>query len=334
MNNYKIINSSNILENLEHYRSKKICAMVKSNAYGHGIAQIVEILEQKVEIFGVVSVEEALAVRKRTSKPILICSKVTDFKTCKKHHFDVMVDDEQDLRRAYENGLGDSLHLKINVGMNRFGVKSNFALRGIDKFLENRNIRLKSIYTHFPRTYDKKSTEQSYRIFEDFLTQISQSQSVPICFGGSGIFDYNFDYDILRVGLGLYGYGEKGLLPVMKILSRVSKIFYAKKGEYVGYGTAFKVTKGSFFAVVPVGYGDGLRRCLSGNFKVKIYGKSYRSVGNICMDAFFVKVDGSVGVGDEVEVMADAEIFAQKAKTIPYEILTGFSNFRGKTIIV
>ena len=160
------------------------------------------------------------------------------------------------------------------------------------------------------------------------------TQKCPICFGGSGIFDYDFNFDILRLGIGLYGYGNKNLKPVMSIKSYVCKIFYAKKGEFVGYGKKYRVAKDGFFAVVPVGYGDGLRRNLSGKFCVKIGGKIFRAVGNICMDAFFVKIDETVRVGDEVEIMENAQNFAKKCGTISYEILTGFSNFRGKTIVL
>ena len=83
-----------------------------------------------------------------------------------------------------------------------------------------------------------------------------------------------------------------------------------------------------------MGYGDGLRRNMSGKFEVFINGKKRKTTGNICMDAFFVEVDESVSIGDEVVVMADAEYMAKKSETISYEILTGFSNFRGKTKIV
>jgi alanine racemase len=132
----------------------------------------------------------------------------------------------------------------------------------------------------------------------------------------------------------MYGYGRAGLLPIMRIESFVEKIFYASAGEHIGYGTKFEVKRDGFYAIVPVGYGDGLRRNLSGKFYVSINGIKYKSVGNICMDAFFVKVDKNVKVGDKVVVMENAEQFAKKINTISYEILTGFSNFRGKTEII
>lgn len=332
MRNFKYINHDNLISNINHFKSKKICAMVKSNAYGHGLREIVKLIDEHVDMFGVVSVEEAVKVRELTELPILICSKVDDYKTCRKNKIDVMVDDENDLMDCLKKDMRQSIHLKINCGMNRFGVKSPLAMRLINDVLEYEKIKLKSIYTHFSCTDNKKITKNEEKNFQMLRSEITQN--APICFGGSGIFDYDFDFDILRLGIGMYGYGDKNLKPVLKICSYVSKVFFASKGEKIGYGTHFFAHRDTFFAIVPVGYGDGLRRNMSGKFEVFINGKKRKTTGNICMDAFFVEVDESVSIGDEVVVMADAEYMAKKSETISYEILTGFSNFRGKTKIV
>lgn len=332
MKNFKYINHDNLISNINHFKSKKICAMVKSNAYGHGLREIVKLIDEHVDMFGVVSVEEAVKVRELTELPILICSKVDDYKTCRKNKIDVMVDDENDLMDCLKKDMRQSIHLKINCGMNRFGVKSPLAMRLINDVLEYEKIKLKSIYTHFSCTDNKKITKNEEKNFQMLRSEITQN--APICFGGSGIFDYDFDFDILRLGIGMYGYGDKSLKPVLKICSYVSKVFFASKGEKIGYGTHFFAHSDTFFAIAPVGYGDGLRRNMSGKFEVFINGKKRKTTGNICMDAFFVEVDESVSIGDEVVVMADAEYMAKKSETISYEILTGFSNFRGKTKIV
>ncbi|MGN1200840.1 MAG: alanine racemase [Candidatus Caccovivens sp.] len=331
MENIKFINSVNLFANLRKYSNKKICAMVKSNAYGHGLVEMVSLLENHVDYFGVVNVDEAVAVRKRTGKPVLVCSKVQDFKKCKKYQLDVMVDDENDLRVCHQLGI-EGVHLKINSGMNRFGVKGFMNTKLINDFIEENHIALRSISTHFSDTANRRKTIKQYQKFLELQSEISQN--VPFCFGGSGVMNYPFKFDIIRVGIGMYGYGDKSALPVMSINSYVEKVFYAKKGEFIGYGKKYRVKHEGFFAVVPVGYGDGLRRNLSGKFYVRINGFEYESVGNICMDAFFIKIDPSVKEGDVVEVLWDAEELAQKSKTISYEILTGFSEFRGKTQII
>lgn len=331
MKNLKIIQNENLIHNINQFKSKQICAMVKSNAYGHGIKEIVKQIEDVVDLFGVVSVEEAKLVRNLTEKRILICAKTEEFSICKKNNFELIVDDELSLKNAVKSGLGESLHLKINCGMNRFGIKSTLNAKMINDFLETQKINLKSICTHFPYTQNKFSTQKHYESFLRIRSEITQN--APNCFGGSGIIKYPFEFDIIRLGIGMYGYGQKNLKPVMKIQSYVSKIFHTKKGDFVGYGKKYKSPCNATFAIVPVGYGDGLRRNLSGNFSVKINNKKFSSVGNICMDCFFVKVDETVKVGDSVEVLSNAEKFAKISNTISYEILTGFSTLRGQTMI-
>ena len=206
MENRKILKRESLQHNLRHFCSKKLCAMVKCNAYGHGIGEVVSAVENEVESFGVVSEKEALMVRKFTQKPILICAKVKDFKLCKKHGFEVIVEDELDLRKCLDLGLKNSLHLKLDCGMNRFGLKSELNAQLINKLLEEEKVLLKSICTHFPCTSNKHLTMQNYQEFMKLRSHIMQD--AKLCFGGSGILKFPFDFDVLRLGIGMYGFGE------------------------------------------------------------------------------------------------------------------------------
>lgn len=329
MENFKLLSHKNLLDNLQAFSSKKICAMVKSNAYGHGLEEIVKILDGKVNYFGVANVEEGVRVRRHTNSPILVVGKVQDFKRSKRYGLEFMVDGETDLKTAIAFNVSNLCHLKINCGMNRFGVSSELNMKILDNILSDNGVVLKSVYTHFPNTQNRKQTCASYQKF--LALKFKLSQNPPVCFGGSEIVDYPFKFDMLRLGIGLYGYGRKGLEPVMKILSFVCETMYVKSGEFIGYGQIYQVEHDGIFAVVPVGYGDGLQRRLGGRIYVRINGKKFPVVGNICMDVFFARVDETVKVGDKVEVMDDAEVFAKKLGTISYEVLTGFSNFRGVT---
>lgn len=329
MINKKIIKKENLFHNLSMYLNKKVCAMIKADAYGHGLSTIVKLLNDKVDYFGVANEIEGCKARKFTTKPILIVGKAHNLELCKKNNLEIMVDDKETIEKAAKLGLG--MHLKINCGMNRFGISSFLSARVINRYLEDNKIGLKSIFCHFSNTNNRKQTTCQYGTFLRLRKCIKQD--VPICFGGSNIVDYPFEFDMVRVGIGLYGYERKGLSPVMGIKSKVVKIFYVHKGEYVGYGKKYKVKKNRYFAIVPVGYGDGLFRALSGKFSVKIGKKTYKSVGNICMDMFFVKIDNTVKVGDEVVVFDDANAFSQKLNTISYEVLTNFSKIRADTIV-
>ena len=326
MENFKYLDIDALKYNLSCYSSKNICLMVKANAYGHGIEEIVKFSSKYVEAFGVVNIKEALKVRALTKKRIIIFAPVVDFKLCHEFNIEFMIENEDELRKAIIYECTNLLHLAINTGMNRFGTKSEIVLKNISNILKENNIELKSIYTHFSDTNDRKRTKKQYNKFCALRNLIKQN--VPICFGGSKIYNYNFSFDMLRLGIGAYGY-EQNKLKVMTISSHIIKKFYSKKGEYIGYGKKYQVRKNSFFGVVQIGYADGLTRKKKKKFTVIINGKKYKSVGNICMDAFFVKIDENVNVGDEVVVLRDASYLAKKAKTITYEILTNFSNLRG-----
>ncbi len=331
MNNVKLIKKNNLLQNLNVYKAKKVCAMIKANAYGHGIKEIVGILDGRVDYFGVANAEEGRFARKHTKTPILVVGKTEDFEKCKANNLEIMVESVEDVKRAVGHGLKDNLHLKINCGMNRYGVSESGGLKKICQLLKEYDVGLKSVCTHFSNTDDREQTLCQYKRFLELKQGI---ENIQVCLGGSGVIDYDFDYDMIRVGIGLYGYERAGLLPVMEIRSKVLKVVFVKQGEYVGYGKKYRATTDGFYAVVPVGYADGLKRCLSGKFSVFIDGKRYKSVGNICMDVFFVRVDSKVKIGSEVVVANDMASLAKKANTISYEVLTGFSNLRGKTKIV
>ena len=328
--NFKLINKENLIFNISKIKGKKICLMVKANAYGHGIKEVVKSANDYVWGYGVVNIDEAILVRKYTRKRIIIFAPTKDYELCRLNKIEFFIDSELGLKEAISNNCPNLIHLAINVGMNRYGTKSEIELKHINNLLIDNKIKLKSIYTHFPITDNNLKTCREYKNFLMLRNIISQNS--PICFGGSNVRNYDFNFDILRLGIDAYGYG-KDMKKVMKIVSKVVKINFVKKDEFVGYGKKYKERFGNYIAVVPIGYGDGLMRGLSNKFKVKINGVNYQVVGNICMDCFFVKVDKSVKVGDFVEVMFDADYLAKKIKTIPYEILTNFSLLRGKTLI-
>lgn len=331
MENLKIIDKTKLLHNLEVFNTKKICAMVKANAYGHGLEEIVKILDGKVAMFGVANVEEGKRVRRVSQIPILVAGKVFDYDACKDFNLDFFVGDELDLMNAIYHGLNQNCHLKIDCGMHRFGVDEQSKAKRIKEIALAENVVFKTICTHFSQTDNKIVTKKQYQKF--LLIKNIFDNSIPVCLGGSGVIDYGFEYDFLRVGIGLYGY-EKNCSPILSLQSYVCEVKYVKAGEYVGYGSKYRVKSGGFYAIVPIGYGDGLKRCLGGRIEVEIGGKLFSVVGNICMDACFVKVDENIEVGQDVKFVFDAQKCAEKSNTISYEILTGLSSFRGKTIVI
>lgn len=162
MRNVKIIDKNRLLLNLKNFQNRKICAMVKANAYGHGLNEIVEILKDKVDCFGVSNEDEGVCVRELTPKPILLCSKVDDFEKCKQSNLEFFVESGNDVENAVKLGLRHNCHLKINCGMNRYGEDDECELKKLDNLFEKHKIKLKSICTHFSNTSDKIQTKKQY----------------------------------------------------------------------------------------------------------------------------------------------------------------------------
>lgn len=368
----KIVSKTKLLHNVDLIKSVlrpncRLCAMVKANAYGHGLRNVVEMLKDDVDFFGVANLTEALEVKKISNqKDVLIVGRTSDFeKTIKneisfaivsKEQFDKLLEFLHNYAKINNESLYEKtkIHIKINCGMNRFGINKLSEFSYIYKQSMKFNIKVEGVFTHFPCVENVAIFEKQKLFFNRFLKEIPNNQNPIIHIGGSGVIfepnskksvyqlpNYFVDYNMVRVGILLYGYGDKGKLKnlkhAMKIVSKVVNILNVKKGEYVGYGTNFKAKSDMKIAVVPVGYADGLSRAYGevGYLKVVIKKDNKKIkikcpiVGKICMDLTMINITNiDVQIGDEVIVLDDADMMARKLKTISYEILTNFSKIR------
>lgn len=320
--NIKFIDEKNLEKNLQRFSSKKVCAMVKANAYGHGLEEIVAFLCDKVEYFGVCCFEEALLVRRLCQTKILICAPVSRFLECKENNFEFIVEDIQSLEKVKKMHMLVFAHIKINSGMNRFGFgfDDKKTLSKVKKICKGEKIA--GLCTHFSSLNDEGKAKKEYQNFlkaKNFLKFNCQ-----IHFGGSDVIDFEFDFEMIRCGIGLYL--QKGS-QVMKIFSKVQKILNLKDGA-VGYDGGYVVEKPCKIAVLPIGYADGLVKSFSGCF-VEICNHKCPIIGNICMDACFALVTGiDVKVGDFANVLCDVFQVAQNANLSNYEVMTLFNNLR------
>lgn len=368
----KIILKNKLLNNVRIIKSRlnsscKLCAMVKANAYGHGLKEIVEILKNNVDFFGVANLHEALKVKYITnSSNILIVGRTSNlletiqndisFAIISKEQFEELLNFLHNYAKTYEVDLSSKvkIHIKINCGMNRFGINKLSEFKYIYKQAMKNNIQVEGVFTHFPCIENKLIYEKQKMFFNMFLKEIPNNQNPIVHIGGSGVIlkrknkkqiynlpNIDINFNMVRVGILLYGYGDDGLLkglkPVMKIESKIVNIIDVKKGEYVGYGTNFKAKTDMKIAVVPVGYADGLPRSFNTDGYLKVVceedGKkashNCKITGNICMDLTMIDVTAiNAKVGDRVIVLSDADSMARKLKTISYEILTNFSKLR------
>ena len=337
-----ILKKDNLISNINYAKSikdGKICFMVKANAYGHGVEEVVRISQDYVDYYGVSNQKEGELVRKISDKPVIVFGKCDDYFYCmaNKIEFAVMsFAQAKEIVKIYRNsGVKPLMHVCINSGMNRYGVKENVNVKKIVSLLEKNNLSLAGVYTHFSSlSTDERYTEKQWEKFQGVLQLIPNEWNVITHIGGGGTIHRDYKVDMFRVGLLCYGYGDDNLSPVMEVRSQIVDIQKVKKGEHIGYLCGFTAEKDMLIGTIPLGYGDGLPRKLSNNFSVKINNKKAEVVGNICMDAFMVRLDGvKCKIGEEVVVMANATELKCKLQTTEYEVLTNFTKFRGDRVI-
>ena len=336
------LNKENLLHNvtaLEQIAGGKLCVMVKANAYGHGAKEIVEMLDGRVEYFGVSNQSEAEELREITNSNLIVFGACEDYESCLHKNISFALlsfNHAKDMIKLYKKTrIKPRMHLCINSGMNRYGVREKDEFLKIIKLLNKNNIILEGIYTHFSSlTTDKNYTERQYKIFEALVRLLPSKETLVHIGGGMTIFT-DYKADLHRVGLEVYGYGNDLVKPVLSAESEIVDIQNVKRGEYIGYLCGYTAQKDMKIATIPLGYGDGLPRKLSNKLEVKIKDKMVKTVGNICMDAFMVDVSEiKCNKGDKVLILENASLIAPLIESTEYEVLTNLSKFRGKRKII
>lgn len=325
--NLKIIDTNKILKNLEKFSSKQVCAMVKANAYGFGLQDMVLLLRDKVSYFGVASLDEALAVRQLApDNNILIVGKTFDFAGCKDNDIEYAITDVTDALYAIPHS---QVHLKIDSGMHRLGFSTHDQMQKAISILQEKEVEIKGIYTHFATLdCDDAYFSQQLDNFRNFLSVLPTNIQPIVHVGGSFAIEKNIpEAQMIRIGKGLYR-------NCMKISSRVVRMFTVKPGDRIGYSNGFIAKKEMIIGIVPLGYADGLKRILANHYCVQVNGKPCRITGNICMDMFAIDLTRAhAQIGDVVTILYDEWEMANYLHTSPYEVTTDFNNFRGKKIL-
>lgn len=329
----------------------RVLAVVKDNAYGHGIAECAKALaDGGADYFGVAFVEEARAIRAaRISLPILAFGGIWEPQVPEALKLKVeltisSIDKLQAVQRAAcsENIIA-KVHLKIDTGMNRIGVRKESATKLADAALACSNIEIAGVYSHFACA-DEPDNDFTARQFEDFISctaQLGSSALIRHISNSGAVIQYpEMSLDMVRVGAALYGVapspelrGRLPLTPVMSLHSRVVYFKVVKKGQSVSYGRKWHAERDTRVITVPVGYGDGYPRGLSNNGSVLVGGKVCPVIGAVCMDQLMVDIgqQGSAYNGDEVVLMdgriddLSCEVLATHSGLIPHAVLVGFN---------
>ena len=199
----------------------------------------------------------------------------------------------------------------------------------------NSNLLIKGIYTHFATPHNEKFLNKQVQIWQSILLSIDTSKYIIHASASAiALKKYNLQYNMVRVGLAMYGYGDTNLQPVLSVHSKIVQINKLKKGDFVGYDAKFIAKKNTVIGVVGIGYGDGYMRANATKGYVLINGNKCRIIGKICMNLLFVDLSTCINVqiGDIAVIIGkskDKEITATHlskwCSTIEYEILTNFS---------
>ena len=348
------INLNALVSNLNYYRSlikedTSMMVMVKALAYGSGSYEIANVLQyQRVDYLGVAIADEGAELRNAgISLPILVMNpEYESFDMIIRHRLEPEIYGftnlhlfEQEVVRNQEAGY--PIHLKIDTGMHRLGFLEE-EIETLCHFLKNnRNIIVKSVFSHLAATDEPRHDKFSLKQISTFKTithRIVQALGYPVIrhiLNSSGIERFpGAQFEMVRLGIGIYGFSpsnQKKLRNVHSLKSTILQIKTVKARETIGYGRAGKADKNTIIGVVPVGYADGLDRKLGrGVGKFLINNKFAPIVGNICMDMCMVDLtDIDALEGDEVVIFGDKYPMTELAKqlrTIPYEILTGISH--------
>ncbi len=343
----KLVENLNIFKNLLHPETK-IMVMVKAFSYGSGDVEIAKVLQyQNVDYLAVAVTDEGVQLRNSgITTPIVVMNpEPGSFQQLFEYNLEPNIYSIELLERLLNaaKNIGVNrfpIHLKIDTGMNRLGLKTDREITAAAKIIAgNTHVHLSSVFSHLAATDDSQMDNFTNAQVERFkyCSQLIED-FVPYRFykhilnsAGTERFT-EFQFDMIRLGIGLYGVSLTGLpvQPIGSLKSMVSQVKKVKPEETVGYNRKGNIYSESEIAIIPLGYADGLDRKL-GNKNGFVWIKNTRApiIGNICMDMLMVDVTGlNVQTGDEVEFFGQhislIEL-AKRAGTIPYEILTGIS---------
>ncbi len=345
---YLEISKENLRWNVKQIRRKigskvKLLAIIKANAYGHGLKEISLLLKNKVDYFGVDNIEEALKIRSlKIKNPILVLGFVSpeEFNIAANKNISIAFYNrnfiEEVKKIKFQKPL--KIHLKIETGMHRQGIDLD-GLTGFTKEIKKHSSKLilEGVYSHFSEAGDLDFSENQFEKLQKaikVLNDLGFNKFIKHISASSGTLNgKKYHLDMIRAGICLYGYlpysKPKTLnknLKTKSVLtwkSVVAQVKFVEKDEFVGYGRTWQAKKRTKIAVIPVGYSDGFDRRFSNNGEIFIKGKSAEIIGRVAMNMFTVNVTKikNIKVGDEVLILKDADKMAERIDTINHEIL-------------
>ena len=339
------VNTRKFLENIlkikNYVGNKEIMPIVKANGYGTYLNKNLEVLNH-FNIIAVAEVQEAIEIRKiGYQKEIFILNQpsIEELKDIVSNNITIGISSKEFLQQV---NLPIKVHLEIETGMNRTGIK----LKDLEEFIleikKNSNITVEGIYTHLSSAdNDPDYTNKQLSIFEEAVKLAKKYFNLKYihCSASNGLMNFKEEIsNTVRPGIIMYGYesfkGAKDIIPIEPITELKTKITYIKEvdpNESISYNRKFITSSPMKVATIPIGYADGLRRMLTGVGEVIVKGEKRKILGAICMDSCMIDVTGlDIKVGDMVTIWDNDKItleeIAEKCHTINYEIISTISD--------
>lgn len=348
------VDLSKIRHNILQFQSiacAPLLAVVKANGYGHGAVEVArEAKKAGVSHFGVATVGEGVDLRNQgIQDPIIVLGGLLPEEVPDCHRYDLQVtigsieflEALAPISCAFDRPL--LVHLKIDTGMHRLGILPTEVHRFIQVFRNSKNLVLQGLATHFADAAADMaySTEQLHQFHACVQSIESALGPVPYRHAANSAAVINLPlahFNLVRVGLGLYGYHDHPeleakllLKPAASLKTRITSLRRLTAGEKIGYGGTYVTTGDCTVATIPIGYADGYPRSLSNKGFVIVSGKKAPVLGRVCMDQCMVDVTGIDGVQEGSEVIligrqqgGEVSLYQLTflAETIPHEILT------------
>ncbi len=358
-----ILSKSALEHNISLYRkltseTTKFTAVVKSNAYGHGLLEMAGLaLSAGADLLGVNSLEEAETLRaKFPQATILIMGSIPNL-SLRKHkladsNFWVMVSRLEEMEELSTLSPAPKIHLKLETGMSRLGLDM-IQIEQIADEIKNRKLKLSGLATHFASTEDFTEHSFSMKQLQKFLEGVKVFQErgftdliLHCASSASAMLFPEARLDLIRVGISMYGLWPSletklslsmmgkdigTLKPVLTWKTKIQHIQELPTGAFIGYGSTFKTTYPTKLAVIPVGYYEGLDRKLSNTGYMLVHGERARILGRICMNMTMIEITHipEAKLGDEVIILGSsghevvtADDHAYWTNTINYEVVT------------
>lgn len=342
-----VVSRAAILHNYEKIKSfcgqRPVMAVLKANAYGHGIISVAKTLSHADSI-GVASIQEAIQLREHEiTHQIVLLEGVNhehELELVERFDLDVVVHNDVGLGLLCENNFEKPIRvwLKLDTGMHRLGFYEADFHQAYRQLKQQKWLKEIFLMSHLACADDIQSpvTHQQLKQFKKATQKYPERKCLANSAGTLAWPETHYDY--VRSGLMLFGCSplvastgaDHQLIPAMEFQSEVIALKPIKAGESIGYGFSWTAEKDTQIAIVSVGYGDGYPRHATSGTPVSINGQNYPLVGRVSMDMITIDVGdhSPVSIGDTAILWGEAlpvEIIAQHANTIPYQLLCNFT---------